>query len=112
MAIKRAISRKYIGENTYTKIREDEVEFENGKIEKWHVIERHPGSMIFAMTEKNEVLLVENHAYPWKKDFIELPAGFIDKNETPEQAAKRELLEETGYEADSLEKIGKLYVSP
>ena len=34
MAIKRAISRKYIGENTYTKIREDEVEFENGKIEK------------------------------------------------------------------------------
>ena len=112
MAVKKTISSKYIGENPYAKVREDEVEFDNGKIEKWHVIERNPGSMIFAITEKNEILLIKNHAYAWKKDFIELPAGFMDKNEAPEEAAKRELLEETGYSTGSLEKIGELYVSP
>src|SRR3989344_259367 len=42
----------------------------------------------------------------------ELPAGYMDKGEVPEETAERELLEETGYKADSVERIGELYVKP
>ena len=38
--------------------------------------------------------------------------GFLDENETPEQAGKRELLEETGYEAESVKCLGEFYLAP
>jgi nudix-type nucleoside diphosphatase (YffH/AdpP family) len=43
---------------------------------------------------------------------IEIPAGVVDKGETPEQCARREALEETGFEVSTIEKIGSFYPSP
>ena len=61
-------------------------------------------AVIIAVTGDNELLLVEQFRVPVDANVIELPAGLIGdeaafKDESPEQAAERELLEETGYQA-------------
>lgn len=52
---------------------------------------------ITAFTKKGELILVKQFRKPLGEFCLELPAGLIDKGETAEQAAVRELLEETGY---------------
>lgn len=49
------------------------------------------------MTPENEVLLVKQFRKPAEKPLLEIPAGKLEKNEEREEAAKRELEEETGY---------------
>lgn len=112
MPIKRTIKTRYITENKICKVREDEVELDNGKIESRIILETTPGCCIFAITKDNEVLLVKNKSYVHNKFLLELPAGYIDKRESKEESAKRELLEETGYEAEKLEYLGEIYVKP
>jgi ADP-ribose pyrophosphatase len=112
MGIKKTLSKEYISENPVLKVRKDVVELDNKKTQERTVIEVLPGSMIFALTEKNEVLLVKNYCHARDSFELELPAGYIDKNETPEQAAKRELMEETGYEAEDIEYLGEVRVAP
>ena len=63
-------------------------------------------AVIIAVTSDNELLLVEQFRVPVEADVIELPAGLIGdetafEGESPEQAAERELLEETGFQATS-----------
>jgi len=70
-------------------------------------MERHGSRgivVILAMTDENKVLLVEQYRRPVNKNVIEYPAGLMGdhpgcRRETAVSAAKRELLEETGYRA-------------
>lgn len=57
------------------------------------------------------IVLQRQYRYPIGSWQWELPGGFIDEGETPEEAAKRELREETGYEVDSLQSLGAFYPS-
>ncbi len=78
----------------------------NGKKGVWEVVEKKSYKrivVIFALTKKKEVILEKIYRIPLKSFVIELPAGLSDKKrETEKQAAKRELLEETGYLAKKL----------
>jgi len=69
-----------------------------------------PESVAIIPIKNNKILLVKQFrhifGYIW-----EIPAGKIEKNESPLKAAKRELLEETGYKG-KFEKIGKFIVTP
>jgi ADP-ribose pyrophosphatase len=76
-------------------------------------IVHHPGSaVIFVVDEKKRILLVRQFRLPARKLLWELPAGKIDEGETPLQAAKRELAEETGYKAKSWKKLAAYWASP
>jgi ADP-ribose pyrophosphatase len=46
-----------------------------------------------------KIVMIRNYRYPANQWFLELPSGIMEKGETPEQCAKRELREETGYQA-------------
>jgi ADP-ribose pyrophosphatase len=63
--------------------------------------------VVLALTKDKKVLLIEQRRIPVGKNVIEFPAGLVNddsnsKNETLEDAARRELLEETGYEAKTI----------
>ncbi|MFW6114222.1 MAG: NUDIX hydrolase, partial [bacterium] len=76
----------------------------------WDYVSRTQGSgivPIMALTPENELLLVEQFRPPLARSVIELPAGIVGdietaKDESFEKAAVRELLEETGYQADNM----------
>jgi ADP-ribose pyrophosphatase len=62
---------------------------------------RHPGAVaIVALTEDRRLLLERQYRYPSRREFIEVPAGKIDRGEAHLATAKRVLLEETGYVAE------------
>ncbi len=61
---------------------------------------------VLAVTADGRVPLVRQYRPALDRESLELPAGHIDPKETPEAAARRELLEETGYHAPNLELMG------
>lgn len=73
----------------------------------------HPGSAVMIpMDDRGRILLVRQYRLPAQQKMWELPAGRVDEGETPLQAARRELREETGYSARKWEKLVSYYPSP
>ena len=91
-------------------IRRWRIELPSGRETVRDVIE-HPGSVVVLPLEGDEVILVEQYRRAVGKVLLELPAGTIEDEDVME-CGRRELLEETGYEAKSLEKLGEFYSSP
>ena len=76
-------------------------------------IVRHNGSAVMmAVDEKRRILLVRQYRLPARGYLWEFPAGKLDPGETPLTAAKRELIEETGYRARRWKKLISFYPSP
>lgn len=65
--------------------------------------------VVLAVTEDGRIPLVRQFRPAVEADVLELPSGAVDPGETPEAAARRELLEETGCEAGRIEPLGPLY---
>jgi ADP-ribose pyrophosphatase len=76
-------------------------------------IVRHAGSAVMmAVDAKKRILLVRQYRLPAQQEMWELPAGRLDPGEKPLQAAKRELIEETGWRARNWKKLVSFYPSP
>lgn len=91
----------------------DEVAKDRSGFEIRRSIVRHPGSAVMmAVDEKDRALLVRQFRLPAEQELWELPAGRLDPGESPLQAAKRELREETGYRAKKWVKLASFWASP
>ncbi len=76
-------------------------------------IVRHAGSAVMmAVDDKRRILLVRQYRLPARAYLWELPAGKLDPGEKALQAARRELIEETGYRARRWQKLISFYPSP
>jgi ADP-ribose pyrophosphatase len=94
------------------RVRVDDVRLPSGRESVREMVE-HPGSaVVLPITTDGDVVLIRQFRYTTGETLIELPAGLIDPGETPEQTARRELTEETGYQAGEIELLGAAYVSP
>ncbi len=95
------------------KVREDLVIVpRNGMKVKYAVLEAVDSIMVIPLTDENEVVLTSEYRHPIGESIYSLPSGRINSGETPEQAAVRELKEETGYSAGKLERICSGFIWP
>ncbi len=73
----------------------------------------HPGAVaVLPLTDDGRVCLLRNHRFIVEEVLWEVPAGTLEPGEPVEEAAKRELAEETGYTAASWRKLAEFYPSP
>ncbi len=93
-------------------IRVDEAELPNGAVSIREVVEHNGGVCVVALTEQEEVLMVEQFRYPYGKTLLEIPAGKRDGDEDTLLCGQRELKEETGVTAKNWRFLGELYPSP
>lgn len=97
----------------FIKIHCDTLLFNNGHLYDYYRLTTKADAVnILAMTSEGQLVLTREYRHPTKKVLLGCPGGFIDNNETPLEAAQRELLEETGYTASSFEVIGHAFPCP
>jgi ADP-ribose pyrophosphatase len=77
----------------------DEVSLKDGTISKRICIDHPQAAAIVPLISDDELIMVRQYRYALKRETLEIPAGKIDKGESAEECIKRELAEETGFEA-------------
>jgi ADP-ribose pyrophosphatase len=93
------VEQKTVYQGKLLHVREDVVRLPDGATSRREYIV-HPGAaMVLAMPDAHSVIMERQYRYPVRAHMYELPAGKLDPGEDPLTAAKRELLEETGYRA-------------
>ncbi|MDD4642694.1 MAG: NUDIX hydrolase [Erysipelotrichaceae bacterium] len=100
------ISRKTIYQGPIFDIYRDEVLLPNDKIANRDILQHYGGVAIAARTDDDHYLLVQQYRYPQDKIMIEFTAGKKEKDEDPLTCAQRELIEETGYQAERYTYMG------
>jgi ADP-ribose pyrophosphatase len=95
----KTVASQQVYDGVLLRVRSDTVRLPDGKQAVREYIE-HPGAvMIIPLLPDGRVVLERQFRYPLHREFIEFPAGKIDPGEEPLATARRELREETGYEA-------------
>lgn len=93
-------------------LRKDEVTLPNGKKSAREIVE-HPGAVvILAQNNQKQLIMVRQFRKAVEDILIELPAGTLEPPEQVIDCARRELEEETGYQAQNWEKIFNFYSAP
>ncbi len=104
---------KQVADCRVFKVREDFCERESdGKESTFFVIENPDWVNIIALTKEKRVVLIEQFRHGTEEIILEIPGGMIDDGEESETAARRELLEETGFSADKFILLGKSHPNP
>jgi ADP-ribose pyrophosphatase len=102
------LSSDVVYENRWIRVREDAVRRPDGRDGIYGVVEtRGPSVFVVALTEHDELVLVEQERYATGTRLLELPAG-NSEGEEPRLAAQRELQEETGLTAGAWRLLGQL----
>ena len=100
---------KYQG--TILKMYEDTVEV-NGHQAKWDFIHHDGAAAVLPVTEDGKILMVRQYRNALERETLEIPAGGLNGREEPtDQAAMRELQEETGYHTDHVELLTSIYTT-
>jgi ADP-ribose pyrophosphatase len=93
-------------------IRRDTLRLPDGRETRLDIVE-HVGSVVIIPLEKDgSILFVRQYRHAAGLDLLELPAGTLNKDEPPETCALREIREETGMAAGTLERLGGFYLDP
>ena len=92
-------------------IHRDRVLLPNGNTAFREIVKHRGAVCVVPVSADGDVYLVRQFRYAVGKELLELPAGKLEENENPLEAAKRELSEETGFVAAKWTDLGKMYTS-
>lgn len=107
------LSSERILETPYFALRTERLRLPDGETkDPYYILERPDAVFAFPLTRDGEVVLVRQYRPPLRQMELCIPAGLIEPGEPPEAAARRELLEETGYGGGEWEYMLRLASSP
>jgi 8-oxo-dGTP pyrophosphatase MutT (NUDIX family) len=109
----KVLASEYLHKEPWLTIRKDKCELSNGQIVPAFYVQEYPEWVnAFALTNDNKVVMVKQYRHGIKETGIELPGGVAEEGESMEEAVRREIKEETGYEFASYEYLGKICANP
>jgi 8-oxo-dGTP pyrophosphatase MutT (NUDIX family) len=109
----RVLASKNVFRNRWVSIRQETCETHSGQIiDDYFIYENKDVVIIFALTTAQQIVLVRQYKHGAREIITEIPAGVLEENELPETGARRELLEETGYNASEFIQIATHLRSP
>lgn len=111
--IPRVLHTTVVHDNDFFQLRKERLELTPHDSYDYYTIEAAPFAvMVIATTPQNEYVLNWEYRHPVKSILLSCPGGIMHAGETPLSCAARELLEETGYEAEHFEIIGEAHPFP
>lgn len=97
----------------FAKIRRDTLLFHEKIQYNYYTLVTKPAAVvILALREDGQLVLNNEYRHPTSRILLSCPGGFLADAETAEEGAKRELLEETGYDAKTFQVIGEAFPFP
>jgi 8-oxo-dGTP pyrophosphatase MutT (NUDIX family) len=110
----RVLRRERLLDNRWLRVDVEDVALPDGhRIDGYYVIHEPDWGMVFAVTDDRRVVLVRQYKHGIGRVTVELPAGYLEAGDgSPEEAIRRELREETGYEPAEIRKLADIICSP
>ena len=99
-------------EGEIIRVKKDTVALTDGHVTTREIVEHRPAVVILPYNSSDEVYLIEQFRKPCEKVILEAPAGMMEAGENPLEAAKRELKEETGFDATDWTLVSEFYPAP
>jgi ADP-ribose pyrophosphatase len=106
------LDREMVYRGRIFQLSKDQVLYQSGLQVQIDVIHHNGGAAVVALTANNEVVLVKQYRHPINGFLLELPAGKLEIGDEPQQAAIRELEEETGFQAADWQLLMNAYPAP
>ena len=108
----RRIKRELVAKGAIIDYYQDTMQIPNGNIAKWDLIDHKGAAAVVAVREDGKLLMVRQYRNALERETLEIPAGGLNGREEPtDQAAMRELQEETGYHTDHVELLTSIYTT-